>query len=70
MKDDKENTRQREKRMEIKCENIEKTEKPKQEKKELMTKVTLRHLFYFVSETKMASYTDLIWQATPVLLAS
>uniref|UniRef100_A0A673W683 UPF3B regulator of nonsense mediated mRNA decay n=1 Tax=Salmo trutta TaxID=8032 RepID=A0A673W683_SALTR len=44
MKDDKENTRQREKRMEIKCENIEKTEKPKQEKKELMTKIIIRRL--------------------------
>lgn len=44
MKDGKENTRQREKRMEIKCENIENMEKPKQEKKEVMTKVPLRQL--------------------------
>uniref|UniRef100_A0A8C7IKG3 UPF3B regulator of nonsense mediated mRNA decay n=1 Tax=Oncorhynchus kisutch TaxID=8019 RepID=A0A8C7IKG3_ONCKI len=44
MKDGKENTRQREKRMEIKCENIEKMEKPKQEKKEVMTKIIIRRL--------------------------
>ncbi|KAM9414166.1 regulator of nonsense transcripts 3B-like [Salvelinus alpinus] len=44
MKDGKENTRQREKMMEIKCENIEKTEKPKQEKKEVMTKIIIRRL--------------------------
>uniref|UniRef100_A0A4W5R5D6 UPF3 domain-containing protein n=1 Tax=Hucho hucho TaxID=62062 RepID=A0A4W5R5D6_9TELE len=44
MKDGKENTRPREKRMEIKCENIEKTEKPKQEKKEEMTKIIIRRL--------------------------
>lgn len=38
MKEDKENTRPREKRVEIKCEDLEKTEKSK-EKKEAMTKV-------------------------------
>ena len=39
MKEDKENTRPIEKMMEIKCEDTEKTEKPKPEKKEAMTKV-------------------------------
>lgn len=38
MKEDKENTRPREKRMELKCEDGEKTERSK-EKKEAMTKV-------------------------------
>lgn len=40
MKEDKENTRPKEKKVEIKCEDAEKTEKPK-EKKETMTKVKL-----------------------------
>lgn len=40
MKEDKENTRPKEKRVEIKCEDAEKMEKPK-EKKEAMTKVKL-----------------------------
>ena len=40
MKEDKENTRPKEKKVEIKCEDAEKTEKPK-EKKEAMTKVKL-----------------------------
>ncbi|KAK6298610.1 hypothetical protein J4Q44_G00316650 [Coregonus suidteri] len=44
MKEDKENTRPMEERMEIKCENIEKTEKPKPEKKEAMTKIIIRRL--------------------------
>ncbi|KAM3867000.1 regulator of nonsense transcripts 3B [Diretmus argenteus] len=43
MKEDKENTRPKEKRMEIKCEDGEKTEKPK-EKKEAMTKIVIRRL--------------------------
>lgn len=43
MKEDKENTRPKEKRVEIKCEDAEKTEKPK-EKKEAMTKVQLAAL--------------------------
>lgn len=38
MKEDKENTRPKEKRVEINCEDAEKTEKTK-EKKEAMTKV-------------------------------
>lgn len=40
MKEDKENTRPKEKKVEIKFEDAEKTEKPK-EKKETMTKVKL-----------------------------
>lgn len=40
MKEDKENTRPKDKRLEIKCEDGEKTEKSK-EKKEAMTKVKL-----------------------------
>lgn len=40
MKEDKENTRPKEKKVEIKCEDADKTEKPK-EKKETMTKVKL-----------------------------
>uniref|UniRef100_A0A3P9K3A1 UPF3B regulator of nonsense mediated mRNA decay n=1 Tax=Oryzias latipes TaxID=8090 RepID=A0A3P9K3A1_ORYLA len=43
MKEDKENTRPREKRVEIKCEDLEKTEKSK-EKKEAMTKIVIRRL--------------------------
>ncbi|KAG8003890.1 Regulator of nonsense transcripts 3B [Nibea albiflora] len=43
MKEDKENTRPKEKRVEIKCEDAEKTEKPK-EKKEAMTKIVIRRL--------------------------
>lgn len=38
MKEDKENTRPKERRVEIKCEDSEKLEKPK-EKKEALTKV-------------------------------
>lgn len=38
MKEDKENTRPKDRRVEIKCEDGEKTERPK-EKKEAMTKV-------------------------------
>lgn len=38
MKEDKENTRPKENKVEIRCEDAEKTEKPK-EKKEAMTKV-------------------------------
>lgn len=40
MKEDKENTRPKENKVEIRCEDAEKTEKPK-EKKEAMTKVKL-----------------------------
>ncbi|XP_070693243.1 regulator of nonsense transcripts 3B [Pempheris klunzingeri] len=43
MKEDKENTRPKEKRVEIKCEDGEKTERPK-EKKEAMTKIVIRRL--------------------------
>ncbi|XP_041800200.1 regulator of nonsense transcripts 3B [Chelmon rostratus] len=43
MKEDKENTRPKEKKVEIKCEDVEKTEKPK-EKKETMTKIVIRRL--------------------------
>lgn len=39
MKEDKENTRPKERKVEIKCEENEKTEKPNKEKKEAMTKV-------------------------------
>lgn len=39
MKEDKENTRPREKKVEIKCDENEKLEKPSKEKKEAMTKV-------------------------------
>lgn len=39
MKEDKENTRPREKKVEIKSEENEKAEKPNKEKKEAMTKV-------------------------------
>lgn len=39
MKEDKENTRPKDKKVEIKCEENEKTEKPNKEKKEAMTKV-------------------------------
>ncbi|KAL0973644.1 hypothetical protein UPYG_G00207830 [Umbra pygmaea] len=44
MKEDKENTRPREKRVEIKYEDNEKSEKPKPEKKEAMTKIVIRRL--------------------------
>uniref|UniRef100_A0A7N6BL83 UPF3 domain-containing protein n=1 Tax=Anabas testudineus TaxID=64144 RepID=A0A7N6BL83_ANATE len=43
MKEDKENTRPKEKRVEIKCEDGEKTERSK-EKKEAMTKIVIRRL--------------------------
>ncbi|XP_019937884.2 regulator of nonsense transcripts 3B [Paralichthys olivaceus] len=43
MKEDKENTRPKERRVELKCEDGEKTEKPK-EKKETMTKIVIRRL--------------------------
>ncbi|XP_056141789.1 regulator of nonsense transcripts 3B [Lampris incognitus] len=43
MKEDKENTRPKEKKVELKCEDGEKTEKPK-EKKEAMTKIVIRRL--------------------------
>lgn len=43
MKEDKENTRPKEKRVEIKCEDGEKTERPK-EKKEALTKVKVAKL--------------------------
>ncbi|XP_063341953.1 regulator of nonsense transcripts 3B [Pelmatolapia mariae] len=43
MKEDKENNRPKEKRLEIKCEDGEKTEKSK-EKKEAMTKIVIRRL--------------------------
>lgn len=39
MKEDKENARPREKKVEIKCKENEKTEKANKEKKEAMTKV-------------------------------
>lgn len=39
MKEDKENTRPREKKVEIKCEENEKPDKPCKERKEAMTKV-------------------------------
>ncbi|XP_076877084.1 regulator of nonsense transcripts 3B [Brachyhypopomus gauderio] len=44
MKEDKENTRPREKRVDIKCEESEKSEKPNKEKKEAMTKIVIRRL--------------------------
>uniref|UniRef100_A0A8D0A957 UPF3B regulator of nonsense mediated mRNA decay n=1 Tax=Sander lucioperca TaxID=283035 RepID=A0A8D0A957_SANLU len=43
MKEDKENARPRERKLEIKCEDGEKTEKSK-EKKEAMTKIVIRRL--------------------------
>lgn len=43
MKEDKENTRPKERKVEINCEDGEKTEKPK-EKKEAMTKIVIRRL--------------------------
>uniref|UniRef100_UPI0037E92BEB regulator of nonsense transcripts 3B n=1 Tax=Semicossyphus pulcher TaxID=241346 RepID=UPI0037E92BEB len=43
MKEDKENTRPKDKRIEIRCEDGEKMEKPK-EKKEAMTKIVIRRL--------------------------
>lgn len=39
MKEDKENTRPRERKVEIKCDENDKPEKPNKEKKEAMTKV-------------------------------
>lgn len=44
MKEDKENTRPREKKVEIKCEDGEKSERPNKEKKEAMTKIVIRRL--------------------------
>ncbi|KAL4631592.1 regulator of nonsense transcripts 3B isoform X1 [Arapaima gigas] len=44
MKEDKENTRPREKKVEIKCDDNEKPEKPNKEKKEAMTKIVIRRL--------------------------
>ncbi|XP_060935086.1 regulator of nonsense transcripts 3B [Limanda limanda] len=43
MKEDKENTRPKDRRLEIRCEDGEKTERPK-EKKETMTKIVIRRL--------------------------
>lgn len=39
MKEDKENTRPKERKVEIKCEENDRTERPNKEKKEAMTKV-------------------------------
>lgn len=44
MKEDKENTRPREKKVEIKCDEPEKPEKLNKEKKEAMTKIVIRRL--------------------------
>ncbi|NP_957248.1 regulator of nonsense transcripts 3B [Danio rerio] len=44
MKEDKENTRPREKKVEIKCDENDKQEKPCKEKKEAMTKIVIRRL--------------------------
>lgn len=44
MKEDKENTRPREKKLEIKYDENEKPEKPSKEKKEAMTKIVIRRL--------------------------
>ncbi|KAJ8351216.1 hypothetical protein SKAU_G00226920 [Synaphobranchus kaupii] len=44
MKEDKENARPREKKVEIKCEENEKQERPSKEKKEAMTKIVVRRL--------------------------
>ncbi|XP_012697589.2 regulator of nonsense transcripts 3B [Clupea harengus] len=44
MKEDKENTRPREKKVEIKCEENEKPDKPCKERKEAMTKIIIRRL--------------------------
>uniref|UniRef100_A0A673KY45 Regulator of nonsense transcripts 3B-like n=1 Tax=Sinocyclocheilus rhinocerous TaxID=307959 RepID=A0A673KY45_9TELE len=44
MKEDKENTRPREKKVEIKCDENEKPEKPNKEKKEALTKIVIRRL--------------------------
>ncbi|KAI4892876.1 hypothetical protein NFI96_012621 [Prochilodus magdalenae] len=44
MEEDKENTRPREKKVEIKCEESEKVEKANKEKKEAMTKIVIRRL--------------------------
>ncbi|XP_074529784.1 regulator of nonsense transcripts 3B [Halichoeres trimaculatus] len=43
MKEDKENTRPKERKVEIRCEDVDKMEKPK-EKKEAMTKIVIRRL--------------------------
>ncbi|XP_056625821.1 regulator of nonsense transcripts 3B [Triplophysa dalaica] len=44
MKEDKENTRPRERKLEINCDENEKQEKPNKEKKEAMTKIVIRRL--------------------------
>ncbi|XP_076148658.1 regulator of nonsense transcripts 3B [Alosa pseudoharengus] len=44
MKEDKENTRPREKKLDIKCEENEKPDKPCKDKKEAMTKIVIRRL--------------------------
>ncbi|KAK7138037.1 hypothetical protein R3I94_013616 [Phoxinus phoxinus] len=44
MKEDKENTRPRERKLEIKCDENDKPEKPNKEKKEAMTKIVIRRL--------------------------
>ncbi|KAK2838779.1 hypothetical protein Q7C36_013593 [Tachysurus vachellii] len=44
MKEDKENTRPKERKVEIKCEENERTERPNKEKKEAMTKIVIRRL--------------------------
>lgn len=59
MKEDKENTRPKEKKVEIKCEDGEKTEKSK-EKKEAMTKVKLANLATLAAVTTNPSVTILI----------
>lgn len=54
MKEDKENTRPKEKRVEIRCEDGEKTEKSK-EKKEAMTKVKLANRLTLRTLAKIAN---------------
>ncbi|KPP63236.1 regulator of nonsense transcripts 3B-like [Scleropages formosus] len=44
MKEDKENARPREKKVEIRCDDSEKSEKPNKEKKEALTKIVIRRL--------------------------
>lgn len=55
MKEDKENTRPREKKTDIKCEENEKPDKPSKEKKEAMTKVSKRQQSLYVEASLLTN---------------
>lgn len=63
MKEDKENTRPKEKKVEIKCEENEKAEKPNKEKKEAMTKVAS----LLLATKRAVSFNKAIQQSSTVV---